>query len=215
MTDTSEVIASLSQQVTQVKPLPSPLLMIMRLMALFVLYGAACQCLLGVRSDLSVQFTRPLFAAEIMVLILLVLTCLIAGVYSLYPDLYQKSYFLKLPYIIGGVFAALTLYQAIALYDVRMVMPAAEIHGMECALCIAALSFIPAAVMFIVIRKGATVKQGHAGVYSVFIATGMSCLAIRLEEMQDSVAHLLLWHYFPIFLYAIAGAYIGKWLLRW
>jgi hypothetical protein len=49
----------------------------------------------------------------------------------------------------------------------------------------------------------------------VLAASGVGCLTLRLAELNDSIEHLLQWHYVPTLLFAAGGAMIGKWLLRW
>jgi hypothetical protein len=86
---------------------------------------------------------------------------------------------------------------------------------MECALCIAAVALIPSALLFALIRKGATIRPLQAGSFAVLAASSVGGLTLRLAEANDSLMHLVVWHYLPALLFATLGAVIGKKLLRW
>ena len=100
-------------------------------------------------------------------------------------------------------------------FDPRMVVMPSHGHGMECALCIAALACLPSALIFGLLRKGASVTAVFAGSLSVLGASGFGSLILRLTEIDDSLVHIALWHYVPTFLFAAMGAVLGKFLLRW
>jgi hypothetical protein len=69
--------------------------------------------------------------------------------------------------------------------------------------------------MFVLLRKGASIRQLQAGSFAVLTATAIGCLTLRLSEENDSIMHLLQWHYLPTLLFAALGALAGKWLLKW
>jgi hypothetical protein len=216
MTDTPDLITALSTQALPVKVLRSPMYFAVRLILILALYGIACQLCLGVRPDLALHYTRPLFVMEIGLLLLLLLSSIVASVLTLYPDGYQKPHYLKLPYVITLLFIALLTTQSLMPQDTDIIMAdGAHVHDMECALCIVALSLIPSALIFMILRKGASVKQHHAGMFAVLAAASLGCLIIRFAEPNDAVMHLVQWHYIPTMLYAIIGACAGKWLLEW
>lgn len=216
MNSTVDLIAHLSAEATPARKVIAPQYWAVHLLAVLAIYAAGCQFFLGVRSDLMAQFSRPLFTVEIALLLALLLSSAIASVLAMYPDAYQKPQFLKLPY---GVFATLVGvmgFQMLMPHDARMVMPqGAGVHAMECAICIASVALIPSALIFTLLRKGATVRQLQAGSFAVLAASSIGGLTIRLAEANDSIFHLVQWHYIPTLLFAALGALAGKWLLRW
>ena len=212
---TEALIASLSKQANSVKALRSPRYWGSRALGILGVYALAIQYFLGLRPDLLLQFTRPLFALEIVLLTLLTLTSIIAAILAMYPDAYQKPALLKLPYGVFLLLALLMTAQLLLPQDAAMVMPPLGAHAMECALCIGAVALIPSALVFMMLRKGATVQRLDAGFSAVLAASGVGCLTLRLAEMNDSLVHLLQWHYVPTLLFAALGALIGKGLLRW
>lgn len=215
MTDTKKLIARLASEAHKVKQLPPPSYRAICLIAVLVIYGVAIQLALGFRPDLAMQFSRPYFSAETILLSTLLLSSVIAAVVAMAPDSYQKPKLLMLPYGIFLLLVFLLIIQFFLPQDPRIAMPKPGAHAMECALCIAAVSLIPSALIFAFLRNGATVRQSQSGSFAVLAASSLGCLTLRLAEANDSIQHLLLWHYMPTLLFAIIGAYIGKWLLRW
>lgn len=214
--NTADLIASLSAEASPSKPMAAPGYWVARLIAVMVLYALAAQSLLGLRSDLLMQFTRPFFTLEILALSLLLLSSAFAAVITMYPDAYQKPRALKFPLVIFALLSLLLLLQFFMPEDALMVIPTGpNIHAMECAICIAALSLVPSAIILTLLRKGASVRLFQAGTFAVLCASAIGCLTLRLAENNDSIMHVVSWHYIPTLIFAAFGALAGRWLLRW
>lgn len=215
MTDTKALIARLTREAHKVTPIKAPSYLAACLIGILFTYGVAIQFFMGVRPDLAMQLSRPYFLFEILLLSVLLVTSIVASVLAMTPDSYQKTKLLILPY---GVFLLLALLIVIQLFlpqDARMVIPRTGTHTIECALCIAVVALIPSAVIFALLRNGASVRQYQLGSFALLAASSVGCLTLRLAEPTDSMQHLLLWHYVPTLLFSALGACIGKWLLRW
>jgi hypothetical protein len=215
MKNIDTLIDNLSKDLKPVKPVKSPKFYGGVLIALLVSYGYAAQCYLGFRSDLNIQFARGFFLAEILLLVGLFFSSAICSVISLYPDNYQKGSLLKIPKIFLAAFALLFLVQIFLPHDARMViLEGHDVHDIECTICIALASLIPSALIFIMLSRGVTSNPKMAGFLSVITASSIGCLTLRLAEDNDSLTHLLAWHYLPTVVFALLGAAIGKTLLR-
>jgi len=215
MTDTETLIARLSSEAnTPARPL-SPGYWGTILVVVLGIYAIGAQLYLGLRADLILQLTRPAFAAEVGLLVALLLSSAVASVLAMYPDAYQKPQLLLLPYALFFLLALLTVLQMFAPTDARMVVPGPDAHGIECALCIGLVALFPSALIFALLRRGASVRQFQAGFLAVLTASAIGCLTLRLAEANDSMLHLLSWHYLPTLLFAALGTAIGKRLLRW
>lgn len=212
--NTDQLIAELSTQTPQA-PLRTPLHYALALAAMLLVYALATQAVLGLRVDLAAQLSRPFFVLELTLLAALTLSSARAAVLCLYPDSYQQRRWLKLPYLIFAALVAFLLLQLPMAPDDRMMLPETSVHGMECALCIASVSLIPSALIFLLLRRGASVHPLRAGSYAVLAATGIGALTLRLAEADDFLPHLLIWHYLPTLLFSALGAILGKYLLRW
>lgn len=213
--DTQELIAKLSRQTPAKPQLRPPAFFALRSMAVLIAYGVGVQLCLGLRADIALQLARPLFAMEIALLAILTVSSTLAAIIAMYPDAYRSAWLLRLPFGVALVLVALLGMQFMAVHDVRMVIPGAGAHAMECALCIAATAIVPAALIFALLRKGASVRPLRAGSFAVLAASGLGCLTLRLSEANDSLVHLVDWHYLPTLLFAVIGALVGRYLLRW
>lgn len=214
MIDTKQLIQELSAQATPVKAV-RPHVWASRLIAVLLVYAGAAQWWLGIRPDLATQLERSLFIAELFLLAAMLISAAIASVLAMVPDTYQKKNLLKLPYIISGLMLALVTFQLLMPQDARMVMPDETSHTIECAMFIAMASMLPAALIFVLLRKGATIMPKNAGALAVIASASIGALTLRLAEADDYIIHLLTWHYIPSILFAGLGALIGRWMLRW
>jgi len=216
MNQTDQLIISLAQETTPVTPMRSPITLALRLGAVLLIYAFVTGYVLGLRPDLTMQLQRPFYLAEIISLAALSLSSLWACVHLAFPDQYQRRIVTWLPILAFGALNIILGIQGFLPHDMRMVMPSPETaHGMECTLCIGSVAIIPSALMLIFLRLGASVHPRAAGAYAVLAAAGIGCLMLRLSEANDSLAHLITWHYLPTLLFAALGAAIGKWLLKW
>jgi hypothetical protein len=216
MSNTADLIASLSAEAMPTKKVRAPAYWAVRLLVVLVVYAAGCQLFLGLRPDLEEQFARLLFVLETLLLALLLITSAISSVLAMYPDAYQKQRLLKLPYAVFALLLGLIGFQLLMPNDARMVIPEGTgIHAIECAICIASVALVPSALIFALLRKGATVRQLQAGSFAVLAASAIGGLTLRLAEENDSIMHLVQWHYVPTLLFATLGALVGKWLLKW
>jgi hypothetical protein len=215
MNKTTDLITKLSGEVNATKPLAKPINWIMALLGVLIIYAIILQINLGFRADILVQITRPLFVIEIILMVALFLVSIVAAVLTMYPDLYQKSRLLKLPYLIFTLLLTIFLAQLFTENDALMIIPEVNLHKMECTICIAFLALVPAIVMFTILQKGATTIPLQAGIFTVLAASALGYLMLRLQEQNDAISHLLTWHYLPMIFFAFLGALIGKSFLKW
>lgn len=216
MNNTVNLIARLSAELSLTSKAITPSYWVFRLLALLALYAVGCQYFLGFRSDLELQFLRPLFTLETLLLLSLLVFSALAAVLAMYPDGYQRTYFFKFPYVIFVLLVALVGFQLLIPADPRTVAPQGpSVHEMECAIYIASVALIPSALIFVLLRKGASINQLQAGSFAALTSTAIGGLTLRLSEANDSIMHLIQWHYLPTLLFAVLGALAGKWLLRW
>ncbi len=215
MNSTIDLITKLSSQAKPIKPMLNPKQWIFRLLLILGIYGIATQTFLGLRPDLFMQFTRPLFVVEIILMLSLLITSIIAAVLNIYPDLYQKSFWLKIPYVVFLLILGFFISQIFMPISGLAVIPTGIFHKVECTICIMFVAVIPALLIFTILKKGATIKPLQAGSFTVLAASSLGYLILRFSEANDTISHLLIWHYLPMFCFAAFGALIGKFLLKW
>lgn len=215
MVDTKQLIQDLSAEVKPVK-LFRPQRYIMLLLALLSIYSICAQCWLeGFRPDLLMQLTRPLFIVELVLLAAMLVSASVAAVYAMLPDGGQQKALMRAPYIFSGAMLALVTVQLFLPHDTRMVMSDATSHTHECTMYIGFSSILPAALIFGLLRKGASFMPMQAGLLAVIAAVSVGAITLRLAEANDEIMHLLSWHYLPSLFFASLGAALGRYVLRW
>lgn len=215
MVDTKQLIQDLSAEAKPVKVV-RPLRYIAFLLALLSIYAVCAQCWLeGFRPDLVMQLMRPLFMLELLLLAAMLVSASVTSVYAMLPDGTQRKRLMHSPYIFTGGMFVLVIFQLFLPQDVRMVMSDATSHTHECTMYIAFSSILPAALIFGLLRKGASVMPMQAGLLAVIAAVSVGAITLRLAEANDEIMHLLSWHYLPSLFFASLGALLGRYLLRW
>lgn len=212
---TEDLINSLAGNAVSKKQLGSPARLAVCIISILFIYAAAVGIALGFRADLIEQLYRPFFLTEILLLLFLIFSSLIAAIFLLFPDIYQKNGAIYLPLYSLCTLILVLLVQVFLPIDPRMLIPMGKVHSMECAICIAAITMIPSALIFAYLRKGASVYPLLSGIYAVLASSGIGCLMLRLAEANDSILHITLWHYIPTLIFAAVGALIGKIFLKW
>lgn len=214
--NTDDLILRLSDD-APVRKLRSPAIYALGLLLVLLVYGLGVQIYLGgLRSDLAVQLMRPAYVAEILLLAALGLSSGMAAILCMYPDRHQHGKYQNLPFYVMGVLAVFLLVQFFLPAGPHMVIPAGDfMAGTHCTITIASTSALPSILMFGLIRRGANVTPLRAGSLAVLTAFAIGCLTLRLNEVNDSLAHLLTWHYLPTLVFAMLGAILGRFLLRW
>lgn len=215
MMKTEELIHSLAEDTVAAKQLWSPARLVSCLISILLIYAAVVGVLLGFRADLLVQLHRPFFLTEISLLLFIIFSSLIAAIFLIFPDRYQNKSALYWPIYSLPAFMLVLLVQVFLPIDSRMFIPIGKVHAMECTICIAAIAMIPSGLIFIFLRRGATVYPFLSGIYAVLASSGIGCLMLRLAETDDYIMHITLWHYIPTLIFAAIGAFIGRIFLKW
>ena len=210
---TEDLIKSLAADAPK-KSLGTPLRSSLFLGAVLLVYAIAAQCLPGMRADIGTQLLNPLFSIEIVLLVALVMAGTVSSILSMYPDAYQYAFILKLPFI---VFGALVFFMFSQLLFIPGMADRGHLDmaGLVCTKCIAWITIIPAFIIFFILKRGASVRPWSAGFYAVVTSAGIGCLVIRLEEVNNSLSHMMMWHYLPTLCLALVGASLGRLILKW
>ena len=215
MVETTQLIRELSGQVSPVAPV-RPRRYATFLVALLSLYAICAQCWLeGFRPDIVVQLARPLFVVELLLLVAMLASASVASIYAMLPDGAARKTLMRLPYVFSGGMLALVAFQLFVPHDARMVLSEPDSHTHECTQYIAFSALLPAALIFGLLRKGASVMPMQAGMLAVIAAVSLGAITLRLAEANDEITHLLTWHYLPSLFFASLGALVGRYLLRW
>jgi hypothetical protein len=64
-------------------------------------------------------------------------------------------------------------------------------------------------------RNFASTHYRWAGSIAILSAFSVGALWLRLQEVNDSIVHVIEWHYLPMLAVGVVGLWLGKWLLKW
>jgi len=211
MGNVNELIDKLARDGTAVKPAPHPYMLSLKWMGWAAAYLLVSLMFSGLRPDLASKFHEPWFVAEIAVLFgIFVATSLSASLLS-FPDIHQMRRIAFAPVL------TFALFVLVMLFAWRADNPPAPlpVHSFQCTLGITMLSLLPAAWMFYVMRKFASTHYHLAGCCALLFAFSIGAIWLRLYEVNNSIMHVIEWHYLPMIVFGIVGLWLGKVMLKW
>jgi hypothetical protein len=211
MRNTEELVETLAREAGVVKPAPHPFALSIKWMGWAAIYLAAALIFTGLRPDLLSKLHEPWFAAEIAVLIVLFIATAVSAALLSFPDLHQMRRIALAPAFTFALFL-LTLVLAWLANSPAAPLPR---HTYECTLCILLVALLPAAWAFFGVRQFASTHYRWAGSIVLLSALSISALWLRLSELNDSILHVIQWHYLPMLGFGIAGIWLGKVILNW
>lgn len=206
-----ELIGKLAQDAVAVKLAPHPYLLSLKWVSGAMIYLLLSLIFTGLRPDIGLQLQRPWFIAEIAALFgILITTSLCAALLS-FPDLHQMRRITFSPVIAFAIFLLVMLF-AWQADNPPAALPA---HRFECTACISLFAVLPAAWIFFDMRKFSSTHFNWAGSIALLSAFSVGALWERLHEVNDSILHVVEWHYLPMIAFGIVGVWLGKIMLKW
>ncbi len=177
---------------------------------------ALAYCLIGLwvsgtRPDLGARLHDVAFVAEIILLLSITLTSSLSAALLAFPDAYQKPRWTLWPLALLAVFVVV-LVLAYAADNPPAPQP---LHSWQCTMAIVMVAIIPGGWTLWAMRRFAVIRRGMAGSVAVLFAFSVSALWLRLQEVNDSISHVIYWHYLPMLIFASVGWWLGKRVLRW
>lgn len=211
MNDIENLVAALAEEGAAVKAAPHPYRLSLKWLAAAAAYLAAALALSGVRPDIAHAAAQPWFVAELAALLLICVAASLSAALLAFPDLHQKRGLALTPLL-----AFLLFLGILSLAWIADAPPAPlPAHSFECTASIALVALVPVAWAFHAIRRLASTKAQWAGTTAVLGAFGVAALWLRLHEVNDSVAHVVAWHYLPMLAAAFLGYRAGRRFLSW
>jgi hypothetical protein len=211
MKDFEQLIAGLADEAGLVEPAPHPVRLSLMWIGAATVYVAVSLAVFGLRPDFARALSQPWFGAEIGALLLIFLAASFSAALLSFPDLHQKWLLAFAPLWMFVVFLIVIVF---AWFADNPPAPLPE-HSYECTACIVLLALLPAAWAFHTMRKFASTQPRWAGIVVVFAAFSVGSLWLRLHEVNDSIVHVVAWHYLPMLAFSVIGMWAGKWLLKW
>ncbi len=211
MNNIEQLVATLSKDAATVKPAPHPYGLGLKWLGLALAYLAISLAVFGMRPDLARALQNPWFVAELAALFGMLVTTALSAALLAFPDLYQKRRLAMAP---AGMFVQFVLLMAFSWHaDVPPApLPA---HSFECSLSILLFSLLPAVAIFQILRRYAGTHPQLSGIVAVLFAFTTGAFWLRLHESNDSIIHVIEWHYLPMLAVILVGYWSGKKMLKW
>ena len=211
MKNINDLIAELAQDAPTGKSAPHPFMLSLVWITAAVVYLSGLMMFSGVRPDLLLKRNEPWFAAEMATLIgICIATSLSAALLS-FPDIYQMRRVVFAPAFTFIVFVW-TLFFA---WNADMPPAPLPVHSFKCTATITLLAILPAAWIFFVMQKFASTHCYWAGSIAMLFAFSVGAIWLRLYEVNDSITHVIAWHYLPMIGFGLLGIWLGKIVLKW
>lgn len=174
-------------------------------------YLVLALALTGLRPDEGAKLHEPWFLLEIVFLGGILLATSLSASLLTFPDLYQKRRIAFSPAILFLLFACIIAFS----WHADNPPAPLPLHSYQCTLSIVLVALPPAAWIFYGMRHAASTHCRLAGSTALLYAFSVGALWLRLHEQNDSVLHVLQWHYFPMAVTGALGLWLGKVMLKW
>lgn len=211
MSDIDDLVAQLARKAGVVKPAPHPFMLSLQWIAAGVIYLVLSLAISGLRPELAERLRHFWFAAEIATLLAVFLVTSLSAALLSFPDLHQKRRLVLAPLLPA------LLFLAVMFFAWRTDTPPAPLplHSFECTLSILLMTLLPAGWTFYSLRRQASTHPRLAGSVALLSAFSVGALWLRLHEANDSIAHVIEWHYLPMLIVGLLGWWLGRVALKW
>jgi hypothetical protein len=211
MGNIEELIAKLAQDTAAVKPALHPFMLSAKWIGGALVYLFLSLMLSGLRPDLMSKLHEPWFVAEIAALVCIFIATTLSAALLSFPDMHQMRRAAFAPVI------TFELFVLVMLLAWRADNPPAPlpVHSFECTASITLFSLLPAVWTFFEMRKFASTHYRWAGCIVLLFAFSTGAIWLRLYEVNDSIMHVIQWHYLPMIAFGVAGLWLGKKILKW
>ena len=211
MENIDALIDTLTKDMQAVKPAPHPFRVSLTWLAIAAIYLALVFAIFGFRQDILAQFHRQWFVAELAALMGILITTSLSAALLSFPDLHQIR---RLAFAPLAAFVLLLLVMLFAWLTDNPPAPL-PVHSIECTISILLFSLLPAIWTLRVMRQFASTHAPWAGSVALLFAFSVGALWLRVYEVNDSIVHVIEWHYLPMFCIGLAGLWLGKKILKW
>lgn len=211
MINIEELVESLAEDAAAVPPAPHPFALAAKWLAAGVVYVVVSLAVSGLKPGLAADLGDPWLVAEIVFLVAILAATSLSAALLAFPDLHQKRRAAYSPAVFLALFALIVAFS----WHADSPPAPLPMHSYECTVSIALFALLPAVWMFYGLRKFASTHYRLAGGIALLYAFSIGALWLRLHEQNDSLIHVIQWHYLPMVGFGILGLWLGKVLLKW
>jgi len=206
---TDDLIADLASRATPVRPLPAPRVRAVAWMALAIASAAGGVLVFGTRPDLASLVTGQGFLLTSALALATAALSSAAALVLAVPGAERSPLVRGLPVAVLGMW---TLTVVMTVLE--------ESHGLSgasdwyvCAIRVAAIGLVPAAVLVAMVRRAAPLRLEWTGAMTLAGAAAVGALAIQFICPVDDAGHALLGHLGPVVALCAIGGTVAARLL--
>lgn len=209
-TDMDDLIGSLSEELTPVKP-ASPYGTLALWFLLSSGFLVAFVSYLGLRHDFFIRLTDSIFLFELGSGLALLFSSALTSSYLNFPDGYQKDWMKGVPL---SIFGMLLLWIAVRSIEegASFMKTTALNHCAEEGLL---LQIIPAAAIMFLTMRGHTTKPYWSMFMNVLAISALGWIGLRLTCTMDVMGHTLMNHVMPFVVIGAGLGFFAKKLFKW
>lgn len=211
MSNIEQLIKTLAEDAEKVQPAPHPFMLSLKWTGAAAAYLAISFVIFGLRPDLLQALDQPWFVVELISLLGIFIATSVSASLLAFPDLYQKRGIAYAPVLMFVLFLVVIFFA----WSADSPPSPLPVHTYECTSCIILVSLLPAIWTFYSMRKFASTHYRLAGSLALLSAFSIGALWLRLYEVNDSIMHVVEWHYLPMLAIGLLGLWLGKILLKW
>lgn len=175
---------------------------------------AVVMVLMGVRRELGDAADRVDFTLEAALLLLTAVSASVGALIVSIPGAEVKPWVRWMPVAFAA--ACVLLAAGELAYAAATGVPTGRLtFAWHCVYKTTSVATVPGIVLFLMVRRGAPLHTGWAGMLAVLATVAMGVLGANIICPNDRPLHMLLWHVAPLVLFAGGGVALGKWLLKW
>jgi hypothetical protein len=169
---------------------------------------------LGFRPDVVAAFSTWRFTLKVAVTALCIAAAYWAASRLARPETTTRDVAIALA-AAPAVLALAVAYELLTLPAAQWSAYAIGSNARICLTSVPLLSIAPLAAMVAALRAGAPRSATMAGAAAGLIAGGVGATLYAMHCVDDSPLFVALWYSIAIALVVLAGAVVGRWLLRW
>lgn len=210
---TEELVAKLARDIRPVHPLSWRKKTTLWI-ALAVAYSALFVYLYGARFDLPSKLSQPSFVLPILVLVALALGSATVFSFLSIPRLRASTVQKWFPWLILGAWMA---YLGASLLSSTTLGFHGLLHPVSwpCVRDLLIFGAGPFILAWKLVRSGAPTQQSMASLHALMASGAIASIGVQFICVNDSPAHLLVWHVFPFVIVVICLRKFVALTFRW
>lgn len=214
MTDAPNIdsmIESLSDDLSEVKPLPHPIVRILPLIGVSVLYTLAMVAVLGPRQDWMPKMLNEIgYLFEIVLSLSIFVSAAIALCWMTVPDMRGQTWLKAVPVTLLGVFTGWAGMRIYFEWDEPFVF-----SFQNCTLDGLILTAVPVFILTLMARNGATTQPRWTAFMSILSFSGLAWAGLRFTCGANTFLQSLVFHFIPFVLLGLVFALFARRIFKW